>query len=372
MKTRLGANNSRSLPKKESYMAMKKLVLPLLPALCFSLNVSAEEAPSYPTISGELSLELQNDLTYDSDDKASEINDLYPTVVLSTKVAFTQSLSINLEATVEPVQDATDDRAFEDIGGYVNILTVNYDTDLFSLYAGKFTPNFGIAWDAAPGLYGADLSEDYELAEMIGLGGALNFSAAGYHTVSVSSFFKDTSFFSDSVGDSRGPLDKKDGGAGNTEKLNSFAIALDGNFTAVDGLRYHLGFSSLAEGDDGTDRQNGFATGADYQFNVTDTISATPLIEYVYLDNNGGIDGDTAHYLSAGVGFEYGAWNASAMYQRRDTETGGTDVDDYVADLSVGYTFENGIGIAGGWRFAEEGNIDNQGLGLLVSYAIEF
>ncbi len=351
---------------------MRKAALLLIPFLGATFSAHANEETSYPNISGELSLELQDDWTYNSDDETAEINDLYPTVTLTTKVAFTQALSVNLEATLEPIEDATDDRAFEDLGGYLNILTINYDTDLFSVYAGKFTPNFGIAWDAAPGLYGTDLNEDYEFAEMIGLGGALHFNLAGDHTVSASSFFADTTFLSDSVGDSRGPLDEDDGGPANTEGLESFAVALDGGFTELDGFRYHVGFTSLAEGDDGTENQLGYVVGAEYGFPITEEITATPLFEYAYLDNLGGADGDSAQFVTAGIGFEYNAWAASTTFQHRNTETGSSDVDDYVFDITVGYTFENGIGVAGGWRHAEEDDVDNSGLGILLSYSLEF
>jgi hypothetical protein len=62
----------------------------------------------------ELSIEVENDWTSSTDDSAAEINDLYPTVVLGTTVEFSRNFSLNFEATLEPVEDATKDRAFED------------------------------------------------------------------------------------------------------------------------------------------------------------------------------------------------------------------------------------------------------------------
>lgn len=351
---------------------MKKLALTLIPIIGLSAPVAAAEEQAYPTISGELSLEMENDWTHESDDENSELNDLYPTITLTTKAAFTNELSINLEATLEPVEDASDDRAFEDLGAYVNILTFNYNTDLLSVYAGKFTPNFGIAWDAAPGLFGSDLSGDYEFVEMLGVGGSLNFEAAGSHSISGSLFFQDTTFLSDSVGDSRGPVDRSDGGPANTEDLASFAVALDGDFSALDGFRYHVGFSSLDEGDDGDENQNGYVIGAEYSFNLTESITATPLAEYAFIDNFGGVSGDEAQYITAAFALNYGGWDASVAYQHRDTETGADDFNDFVADLTVGYTFENGIGIAGGLREAEEEGVNSSTAGILLSYAINF
>jgi len=350
---------------------MKKIALYALPLLALS-QTAAAEGESYPKISGELAIELENDWTFDSDDDAAELNDLYPTLTLGTAIEFTPELSVNLEATLEPVEDATDDRAFEDLGAYVNILTVNYDTDMFGVYAGKFTPNFGIAWDAAPGIFGADLNEDLELAEMLGLGGYVNFNATGTHTISTSVFFQDTTFLSDSLGKSRGPLDEDDGGPANTESLSSFAVALDGGFEAVEGFRYHLGFTSLAEGDDGNENQYGYVAGAEYEIAVNDAVTLTPLVEFAHLENAGGVDGDETQYATAGISLGYDNWTISTTYQDRSTETGGTDVDDYVYDFTVGYAFDFGLEVAAAYRAAEEDNVDSQGLGVLVGYTIEF
>lgn len=351
---------------------MRKLSLFVLPFIGLSFPALAEENTSYPSLTGELSFEIEDDWTTSSDDPDAEINDLYPTVTLSTTAVFTPEISIKMEATLEPVEDAENDREFEDLGGSLNILTVNYETDAFSVFVGKFTPNFGIAWDAAPGLYGSDISGDYEYAEMIGLGGSINFNAAGAHTVSASSFFADTTFLSDSVGESRGPLEKSDGGLANTEDLSSFAIALDGGFSDLEGFRYHVGFSALSEGSDGEDHQFGYAAGVEYNFNINEDLTATPLFEYVYLDNYEGIEGDNAHFATAAFGLEYGGWSASTAYQRRQTETSGSGQVDYAIDLTVGYNFENGIGISGGWKHSQEEDIDSSGIGLLLSYNLEF
>ena len=336
-----------------------------------SFSAFAEEQ-SYPKISGELSVEIENDWTYQSDDPNSEINDLYPTIILGTNVALSEKFSINLEATLEPVEDATSNRVFQDLGGYLNIITANYDAERYSIYAGKFTPNFGIAWEIAPGIYGTNLNEDYELAEMIGFGGSVNFEAGGVHTLSASTFFRDTTFLSNSVGTKRGPLTLSDGGPANTEDFSSYAVALDGGFNGLAGFRYHAGFSSLAAGEGGDSRQLGYVIGAEYAFNIGEDVTISPMTEYAYFDNSGGISDDTAKYLTVGVALNYENWVASTTYQRRDTDTAGVTTDDDVIDLTVGYEFDMGLGIAAAWRVAEEDNVGSNGLGLLVSYAIGF
>lgn len=349
---------------------MNKLLLATVSVLALTNLATARD--TYPKLSGEISLELENDWTHDSDDPDAEITNLYPTIDLAAQLAFTPELSANLEATLEAVEDATDDRAFEDLGAYIGVLTVNYNTDAFSVYAGKFGANFGIAWDATSGLGWGNLSDDYEIAEVLGFGGGVNFNAGGQHTLSSSVFFSDTTFLSDSLGDSRGPLEESDGGPANTESLESFALALDGRFDAAEGFRYHIGFSSLAEGDDGDSNQLGYAFGVEYEIPLNDDFTLTPIVEIAYLDNAGGIQNDDKLYTTIGATLGYGSWSFTSSYQRRDIESGSSDTNDYFADATVGYEFDFGLFVAAGYRFAEEDGVDRRDVGILANYTFEF
>lgn len=350
---------------------MKRILVAISAATGICSPAQADEQ-SYPKISGELSIEIENDWTYSSDDAAVEFYNLYPTVILGTTVEFTPTISLNFEATAEPVEDTTEDSVFKDVGGYINIITANYDTDRFSVYAGKFTANFGVAWDIAPGIYGVDLNEDYELSEMIGFGGGINFNAAGSHTISASTFFQDTGILSKSIGNQRGPLELSDGGPANTDDLSSYVVALDGEFENLAGFRYNIGFSSLSAGEGGNDRQYGYVVGAEYAFGIGEEIVISPMAEFAYFNNAGGLKNDTAKYLTTGIALNYENWIVSTTYQRRDTETAGIDLDDTVFDVRAGYVFDMGLGVAAAWRLAEEGTTDSKALGLLLSYAIDF
>ena len=160
----------------------------------------AEEVAPF-TLSGEISIEVQNDYTYESDDPAAELNDLYTTIEPSFSLYLGSGLSIESGLVLEPVKDAVDDRAFEDEGLYVETLFLQYEGDGWAVFGGKFNPGFGIAWDATPGIWGTDFAEDYEMTERVGFGGSVDLVAgsAGTHTLSASTFFADTSFLSGSL-----------------------------------------------------------------------------------------------------------------------------------------------------------------------------
>ena len=165
-------------------------------AFTFPLSAAAQdETAAYPAISGELAIEIENDWTPSADDSDAELNDLYTTTELGLSVALSHALSINGLFVLEPVEDPMDDRVFEDHGAYVDELYLRYDFGPAAVFGGKIHPTFGIAWDAAPGIYGVDFAEDYELAEMIGGGVEVPFAAGGTdHIFTASVFFADTTF----------------------------------------------------------------------------------------------------------------------------------------------------------------------------------
>ena len=335
-------------------------------------------ADSYPTLSGEVAIEVQDDWTYHSEDRDNELNDLFTKTEPTLVTHFTREFSLTLHGVLEPIRDPgpRDDRVFDDQGLYVEDLYLSYDRDRFSIQGGKFTPNFGIAWDAAPGIYGTDVAEDYEFSERIGFGGAYAFDgkAVGTHTVSASLFFMDTSILSESVLANRPRVRRADGGAGNTEELTSFAIGLDGEeIPGLTGLAYHLALIRQAEGVDGNSDELGYAIALSQEMTLGKDVGFNPLIEYVYFDDSGGISGDDKSYLTAAGELTWRDWNLALAYTWRHTDPAGTaDVDDHQFQVSAGYTFPIGIGVNVGGKIVEEAGIRSEVAGFLIDYTIEF
>ena len=336
------------------------------------------EGDSYPAFSGEISIEIQNDYAFDSDDPAEERNELGTLTEPNLFFHATENIYVNAGLTLEAVQDAApgDDRVFDDHGVFVEVLTFNVEFDGAHIYGGKFGPNFSIAFDAAAGLYGTDISEDdIELSEFVGFGGAYTIGdlPIGSLTGSASIFTQDTSGLADSKITRRERTREADQGPGNTSTLESFAFAIDGEELPVPGsLRYHVGYARLQS--ENTEDESRFAIGAEWGIPVTDDITLTPLVEYVHFDNAGGVDGADRDYVTGSLGAEYGAWNAALAYTNRDisSATGVTAADDFQFQVSAGYAFDFGVSVDVGYKLNETADVDTSTMGALVAYTYEF
>ncbi len=344
-------------------------------ALTF-LSTTATADTSYPRIEAVVPFELQHDYAFDSDVQANELHNTFAVIEPEISIQFTENWSIEAGLVFENVNDPVDDRFFEDQGLFIEQLFLQYAGDNFTVIAGKFNPVFGVAWDRAPGIYGVDFAEDYEITERIGFGADYTFGdeASGEHTISASTFFADTSFLAQTLINSRGQPRIGDGGPSNTEDFSSFALSLDSeSVPALGGLGYTLGISHQGEGRGNTDDQLGLAAGLFGSFDIAEGLAFEPLVEYVLLENAGATVADT-DYLTLGGAFLHGPWNVSLSYTSRSTDpntAGAADIEDHLFQATTGYEFENGLTADFGYRFAEEGRVDTHTLGLLFTYELE-
>ncbi|MDP6342668.1 MAG: hypothetical protein QF491_03970 [Alphaproteobacteria bacterium] len=341
-------------------------------ALCGLLiagNAAAGE--TYPKFSGGISIEVQYDDTHDADDPAAELSDLYTTTEPELVVEFQPGLSLLLHGVLEPVQDATDDRTFEDHGLYVQELYLGYEGERFSLLGGKFSPNFGTAWDATPGVYGTDFAADYEITEQIGAQGAAKLDdwLPGAHRLSLGTFFVDTTSLGESAFDNRGRTTKSAGGVGNTEDFSSFAIALDGgDIAAAPGLSYHLAHLHRAAGRGDATDERAIAVGGQYQ-GEAGPLSLAALAEVAWFDDADGVRDQDRDYLTAGLQLGWRAWNLAVSGTGRDMDVGGND---QLLQISAGYQFDIGLTVDVGWKTTDEGGSDADTVGILFTYGFEF
>ncbi len=363
---------------------MKRIALFTTALLSTSLLASgafaAEKATSYPNISGEAVFELQLEGGVDSDDNDNERVRTFGRTEVAPTLQLTKNFYIDGVGVFEPVNDPNIGRGsfFEQEGGFIEELKLNYENGPYKAFAGKFNPGFGIAWDYGRGIWSEDFAEDYEITEKLGFGGSytLETANAGSHTFTASTFFADTTFLSNSTITQRGRTRESDGGASNTEDFSSYVFALDGaNVGGIENLSYSLGYRHLEKGDEdvGGKDENGVVANLNYVFPLTKNIESDVLAEFATIDNFGGLDVNSRYYTASVVNTIYDDWNVTIGYTKRETDiTGLGDFNDHLLQVSGGYDFGNGLTLEAGWRNSEEFGTDIDILGALARYTVAF
>lgn len=332
----------------------------------------AQEAPK-SRITVSVAVEIENDYSYESGDRDEERNNLFAKIQPEWTVRFTDELSLLAHGVLNQVADAgpREDRYFEDQGFYFEDLFLTYETGTYAVRAGKLNPGFGIAWDAAPGLYGSEFAEDYEMTERIGITAGVTFGAGdgGRHTLAAGTFFLDTTVLRHTLGRSRGTLGHSDGGVSNTEDFSSFNLVLDGGgFAAAPKFSYHLGLIRQANGVDGTTDETGIVIGVSHEFDLGAAVTLAPLVEFARFGDSGGSDGTDVDYRTFSLQGKREAWNLALSYTERDTaQTGSADIDDYLVQVSAGYQFASGWAADVGWKQTRTAGVHTDTVGILLA-----
>jgi hypothetical protein len=348
-------------------------LLPMAAHAADDVKPAEAEAPaSYPYIAGKLDLELDNDWLFHSDDPSAEFNNLYTTNTLEVKLGLTQIFSVNLGLTLEQVKDPNPSRNCNmcNIGLYMDTIDLQADVGNWSFVAGKHEPDFGFAWDIAPGVFGTNYAEDYELSEVWGLGAAYTFDTAfGKHTLAVNTFFADTTVLSESLFNNRGRTHLSDGGAGNTGRLDNFAVTLSGEeIPSMPGFKYNIGYRHLSAGDGDYGDENGVIAGVSKETEIGEGLTLGLLAEIAYFDNYGGAN-ENATYATLGASLANGPWHGELTGEIRDFEVAGTD---HLIQVSAGYGFESGYDLSVGYAFEHAEDTDNQYIGVRLTKCFNF
>ncbi len=332
-------------------------------AACATLGATAAQSQDANSpFSAEFSVELQSDFTVDSSAPGGEINNTFATIEGALSFAFTSQTSINSTLVLEQVIAPTSDSFLEDHGLYAEELYFAHDFGAAQVVLGKFNPAFGTAWDAAPGIYGADFAGDYEITEKIGAGLVIPFAAGqGEHELSLSVFNADRSVLSESLGKNRGRTNRSDGGVSNTSGAESFTIALSGSFGATG---YNLAVQSQERGIGDTNDQTGIVGGISHEF-ATGSLPVTLLAELAYFDHFDGTS-DSATFATLGVEAPVGPVTLSAVYALRDVDT---LPKDHLATFSGEIEIAEGLSAALAYRYGKEGGDKTHTIGALLAYA---
>jgi len=270
------------------------------------------------------------------------------TIEVVSGVNFSSNWSLTGGVILEPVLDIDAPDSFQTEGLYLDSLVLQYATSQSTLYMGKFAPVFATAWDVTPGVFGTELAEGYELAEFIGFGGDVSLSdwvgvSPGDLIASASVFTADTSVFSNSLLRQRGRARHEDGGVGNTDGLDSFALALDAYDVVGEGVQLHLAYRNLAADDGVSLDETAIATALIVSREFGDYVIDFNA-EWVGFDNPGGIAGDGSA-LTLGGGLGFGGWRLGVSHTWLESTVIGSMDDVAVSQLSAGYDFEAGYSL---------------------------
>lgn len=256
-----------------------------------------------------------------------------------------------------------------------------YKKESFLFGLGKFNPTFSIGYDdrTLNGLYGNLLPEEYGLYEKLGF--YLQFDADIFK-LRGNFFFDDRTFLSSDLFDVRG-IDRSRGGAGNTKKLNNFSISAE---YIYDNTKFNFGIRRLATSKSEETAEKGFSFGVQQSIEETErTFGFAPLFEIAHFLNFDGVDNRDISYATLKLPVFYKGWNFIASYSHKfDNEKHYKNYNSYLAQISGGYKFENGlmINVARKWeksanKIAEINNNTKEirrfnSWGIDLSYIYEF
>ena len=187
-------------------------------------------------------------------------------------------------------------------------------------------------------------------------------------------FFADTTLLSESFLRGKGDTREEDGGLSNTESLQSFVVAVNGEqIPGLGNFGYHVAFMRQAAGIDNASDEKSFAAAGYSSFDLGGDVTFEPLAEFVRQIDQGGSTGTDRTYLTLSGQFGWQNWNVALSATERYTHNrGSADNADSHFQISAGYAFDFGLTADVGWKVSEDDATETRTLGILAAYAIEF
>ena len=324
-------------------------------------------------LSGEISIEFQSDTVTSADSDESEFTNSYATIEPAITATIGPRFSVGAGLVVEQVEYQEEGSLLQDHALGVSEFFLEYSGDGWSAHAGKISPAFGLAWDVAPGIYGADFAGDYEVAGQLGAGASIAFGEQESVALSVDLFMEDTTGLSSCVGhDSCEAIRRSDGGPANTSGPQSLSFTL-GADDLGGGLGLQAGVIRRAGGEGDPADEFGFAFALTHATELDESSAMEWMFEWAHM-NNFGAGTDDVTYMTAGATYLRGVWNVAFAGSMRSTQPGGMEpeTDDALFQLSAGFALDSGLSADLAWRYGDEDGESSQTIGLLIAYVVEF
>jgi hypothetical protein len=375
---------------------MKYFFLPSFVLFFFCITelfAESQEKKQFPNVSGTVLFQFQADRIISSKKSNVPSNNAYAYIEPNLALSFNKNWSLKTQWRVQPnnvltTRDGVNRERyrtiFQDSRGInshdtsllVEELKINFENDDMKAFAGKFDPTFGTGYNKAKriGVFTAQFNEDYNLREKIGGGITAFFEKS---SLSVNTFFNDTTGLSSSAINNRGRADQNDGAAGNTGTLSSYSAALEGeDFFDVENLFYNFGYRNLAINGSqaGRARETGYTTSFEYLYKTGQKSSITPFIELVKIDNFTGEKNRNATYSTAALLGKFSNWTASVSHLSRKISQPQRQnkISDNQLQLSAGYKFTNNITFDVTHSSIKENSNKGNLIGANLSYLYKF
>lgn len=305
--------------------------------------------------SWEGELEIGNESVFDSNVAGNEISNTYLELSLGAAYRWDNGVEVFTALKAESLTDPVADRAFEDIGLYVEELGLSFPAGAATTISlGKLAPSFGSAWDDTSGFFGDALAGDYELVEQIGILADVEALPGGVLSLGV--FYADDTALSRSVGYERGRNTTAAGGAGNTGELNN--VSLQWRHDLGDGF-YQVAARKLSAGQGDVDDETGLLLGGGYTFGEAFVLFG----EVAQFNNFGGGAEDASYATLSGAYYIGPSLSLSGTLSTRDLSVSGrTDM----ASLGAEYEFASGITVGGALAMFDDAGTKDRVVGLNV------
>lgn len=247
----------------------------------------------------------------------------------------------------------------------INSIGFNYYTEFGGVGIGKFDllrdeSLFDAIW--ARQLYGRENlpAADLDLSNVIGARAWIDLEDVlpGSHMLYVGAFFKDNTFLNEDYLSRSGNPDERITGLGYTRRLNNWMIGLIGSeFETLPGWEYVLGATllnnsnpeniDLDEDDFGVkvvDRELSLFSGLYGEFELSDNLEVSPLVEVLYRDGADGFDQNVFSFAT-GIALNQGNWTYGGYYSNRRTYDKTDEEYFYDSQLQafISYTFNSGV-----------------------------
>ena len=265
--------------------------------------------------------------------------------------------STESEQNLRALNPSAGNQYFENQTLFAQEIVITYENKNTSLLAGKFTPNFGTAWQWGRGIWSHDLARNYKENEKLGVGGVYrvgNLKKVGLYNFGLAAFTNDRNNLDNSLITNRDSDSKSDAKPGDTKSLKSYVASLDilFAFNKKEQLSYHFSYIDMAVNSRASsipqnkiDSQKGIAAGMNYRYPINDYFLLDTLLEYVDLKNIGGNSDVGQQYSTLSfVGELCRNWNVTGattnLAQKQINQNG---FDQNLSEISVGYKFDKTV-----------------------------